>query len=276
MEMCAACGMTGWQERPGSRVLPWYAWTNSEMTPVKDITVDLLDRIRLRAPGQADAPPAFPRLPRDTPPLPLWTCSCEVSPGQKRWHSQRSVVCSECKQRFPWRLAKMRWAKDGAGVQHAAPPRSAPVLPNDYKMPLIRQIFQDVLWSAGGGAGGKSNPWRACAMGPAYKVGHGNRSEYIVVLQGLGSCTHPMHAHHPHAPLLLRITPAGAEIVCSAHECTWKGTGLRAVAQESLFSASPGAQLSISRQQWDSKEQRLNWMRCVVEGHRQRCLVQGT
>ena len=225
------------------------------------------------------APPAlaFPRLPPDTPPLPLWSCNCddEVT-GQKKWHSQRSVACPACNQRFPWRAAKMRWARDGMGVQHACPPRGTPVLLSDYKMPLIRKIFQDMLWSAGGGGAGKGNPWRACAMGPVWKTGEGNKSEYIVVLQGLGSCAHPVHAHHPHAPLQLRIAPSGAEIVCTAPGCAWRGTGRRAVCQESLFGPTPGAPLPISRQQWDSKEQRLSWMRCVVEGHRQRCIVDGT
>ena len=113
-------------------------------------------------------------------------------------------------------------------------------------------------------------------MGPAYKVGQGTVSEYIVVLQGLGSCTHPLHTHHPHAPLLLCIASTGARIVCSAPGCTWPGTVRRAVAQENLFASSSESHLAISRQQWDSKEQRLKWMRCVVEGHRQKCLVHGT
>ena len=249
---------------------PWHAWkeggTDIELSAV---TAALLRQLRLRPPPSSAAA-AFPSLPAATPPLPLWQCKCAAGEGVGGgWHSQRTAACGACGARFHWRTARMRWPREGVDDCDIVTPRGATLLqPHDTSLMLLRGAFRAMLWMVAGGGDlvkAKDNPWRHCTMGLAWRV---SKNEYLVALQGLGSGTHPMGVCHPHAPLMLRVTPEGGTIVCSAAGCKFN-TGVRPLANTAdLFTPPAGAQVPIGRGQWEHQDSRVAWLQCVINRYR--------
>ncbi len=211
MELCSQCGMTGWIEQSGSRMELLGSW-GADGKPLALEQRELLCRLRIHSEERPNL-----RVPDCTPPLPLWMCKCQT------WRSQKDSRCSACSTRAG--LARMKWGniypQPSSAVQLTLKSEDG------WRLPVLQTAFRNLMRVVGGSL---AHPWQRCLMGPVWKLGP---TTFLLALQGLDSACHPGGAH-PHAPMMLTITPHGGELSCSAPGCKFS-TGKRPLYIPQLF-----------------------------------------
>lgn len=237
MEMCTHCGMTGWQMVPRTCMTAWHTLTSAQ-TWTDAAPGNTFTSPTVRATRQQPCR-AFMCLPHNMPPLPLWGCRC----GTK--HLLTTAHCDICRGKRG-SGARLRW-DSSSGMVKCAALRGEPLSSHGEAgevtaLHLLASAFQDLLWMVSGmfhhRQGRKQlHMWAKCTMGPTWKVGAGRQVRYTIVLQGLGSASHPPRVTHPGSPMLLVVTPDGAWLECSAPGCNYKTSAcpLHHVLKDELF-----------------------------------------
>lgn len=235
MELCSQCGMTGWIEQRGSRMELLGSW-DAEQQPLALPQHELLCQLRLHS----DKSPNM-RVPPCAPPLPLWVCKCQT------WRSQKDSRCSACGTRAG--VGRMKW-----GTMYTQPSTAVPLTlhsEDGWRLPVLQTAFRNLLRIVGGSL---DHPWQRCFMGPVWKLGP---AKFVLPLQGLGSSCHP-GGSHPHAPMMLTITPQWGELSCSAPGCKFS-TGKRPLYLPQLFPVAETQSLG-SAYQLAHSDTRLHWV----------------
>jgi hypothetical protein len=244
MEMCSQCGMTGWREGCGSRLELLALWGSEGSTLAVQLP-ELLQLLRIRSPDRPNMV-----VPDNTPPLPLWRCKCNA------WHHGKDTRCSTCAS---GRTCGVRLKWGGVYTSPASAVQLTARGKDGWRLPVLQAALRQLLRAVGGG----SHPWEHCTMGPVWTLA---QNKVLLALQGLGSARHPGGAH-PHAPLMLTITPAAAELSCSACKFT---TGKRPIYLPQLFPVA-GARSCCSAYPFEHGDTRIAWMmRMLDEGYRKR------
>lgn len=242
MELCSQCGMTGWVEQLGGRMELLGSWT-AEGASVVLSPDELLRQLRIRS----QEPPNM-TVPESAPPLPLWQCKCQT------WRNQKDARCSSCSMRLP--TGRLKWG--GIYPQTASAVQLTLQSEDGWRLPVLQTSFRSLLRRVGGSP---THPWQGCTMGPVWKLG---ASKFQLVLQGLGSACHPGGAH-PHAPMILTITPQGVELTCSAPGCKFS-TGKRPVYIPQLFPVT-NTHNGCSTYQFTYGDTRLQWAHRVLDDY---------